>query len=80
MNKNTSDVKKIFGKVVRKNRKHMGYTQLDLETSNIISRKALSDIENAKSSASIETVAKLIKFLNIPFDDIKKVFYIDEVK
>ena len=69
IDKNTSDVKKIFGEVVRKNRKHMGYTQLDLEIRNEISRKALSDIENGNSACSIETVAKLIKLLNIPLDE-----------
>lgn len=53
----------------------MGITQLSLENDGIISRKALSDIENGKVALTFDTLCLLIELFHITPDELIKVFY-----
>ena len=75
MKKDIDDIKKSLGKVVRKNRKKMHFTQLSLENDNIISRKGLSDIETGKSACTLETLCMLINLFGITPEELIAAIY-----
>lgn len=59
------------GKNVRKIRKEKGLSILDLKNLTGLSKSTISDLENDKSSPTIETLQKIAKALNV---DIKEFF------
>ena len=75
MEKTVKDPIKKFGELVRKKRKQLKMTQLKLEKEKVISRKAISNIENGKSACTIETASLLINTFDIAPDELLKVFY-----
>lgn len=59
------------GKNVKKIRKEKGLSILDLKNLTGLSKSTISDLENDKSSPTIETLQKIAKALNV---DIKEFF------
>jgi transcriptional regulator with XRE-family HTH domain len=75
MEKTVKDPIKKFGELVRKKRKQLKMTQLKLEKEKVISRKAISNIENGKSACTIETASLLINLFHITLEELREIFY-----
>ena len=63
--KNSSDIKKRFGKAVRKRRRELDFSQEELAEKADLHRTYISSIERGDRNVSIENIEKLVKALDI---------------
>lgn len=64
------DIKKIFGTNVKKYRKALGYTQIQLAEILNVEQKHISFIESGNSFPSAGLISKIAETLNIPPKDL----------
>ncbi|MEN9518244.1 MAG: hypothetical protein RLZZ381_832 [Cyanobacteriota bacterium] len=63
--KNSSDIKKRFGKAIRRRRRELDISQEELAEKADLHRTYISSIERGDRNVSIENIEKLVKALDI---------------
>lgn len=72
MHDRVKEVSAIVGNNIRKHRKKLKLTQLDLEVSTGIGRSEFSRIENGAKNLELSTLVKIADALKIPIADLFK--------
>lgn len=77
-NENQSDIKKRFGKAIRRRRRELDLSQEELAERAELHRTYVSDIERGDRNPSLENIEKLAKALNTKVSDLFSKYGVDD--